>query len=70
MAECLAGVFNSKGYSINTTEATDGDVLDYNVNTTASREILGLQYKPLEESWVDMANSLIATGLIQPPAAA
>ena len=64
MAACLAAEFNSKGFNVNTEEATDGDVLDYEANTTASREILGLVYRPIEESWIDMANCLIESGFI------
>lgn len=67
MAECLAAEFNSQGFAINTTEATDDQILDYNVDTTASREILGLEYMPLEQSWKEMAQSLIESGFIQRP---
>jgi len=67
MAEYLAAEFNPKGWSINTEEATTGNVMEYDANTQASREVLGLEYMPIERSWLDMANSLIETGFIQKP---
>ena len=64
MAECLAAKFNPLGWNINTTEKTDDKVFSYEANTTASREILGIDYIPLEQSWIDMADSLISSGYI------
>ena len=68
MAECLANEFNSKGWNIGTEERTDDTPFEYEVNTTASREILGLEYTPIEQSWIDMANKMIESGYIQKPA--
>lgn len=69
MAECLAAEFGPKGWSITTSEKTDDKVFGYECRTTQSREVLGLQYKPLSESWIDMANSLIESGFIKKPEA-
>lgn len=69
MAACLAAEFNSKGWSVNAEEVTDGSVLDYDVITTASTEVLGLEYMPIEQTWIDMARSLIENDFIQKPAA-
>lgn len=70
MAECLAAEFNPKGFNINTTEKTDDKVFEYEVRTDQSQNVLGINYIPIEQSWIDMANSLIASGFIQAPAAA
>lgn len=67
MAECLAAEFNPRGWNIGTEERTDDDIFDYDVNTTASKEVLGLEYIPLEESWIAMANCMIETGYIPRP---
>ena len=69
MAQCLAAEFNPKGWNIGAEERTDDDVFSYEVNTTASREVLGLEYIPLEQSWIDMANCMIESGFIPRPAA-
>ena len=69
MAACLAAEFNPKGWNIGTEERTDDDVFNYEVNTTASREVLGMEYIPMEQSWIDMANTLIESGFIPRPAA-
>ena len=69
MAQCLAAEFNNKGWNIGTEERTDDAVFEYETNTTASREVLGLEYTPIEQSWVDMANCLIESGFIPRPAA-
>ena len=69
MAQCLAAEFNSKGWNIGTEERTDDDVINYDDNNTASREVLGLQYTPIEQSIVEMANSLIESGYIPRPIA-
>ena len=68
-AECLAAVYNSQGFTIDTTELTDDKVISYEVNTAASREVLGLEYMPLEQTWKDMAAALLETGFIPRPAA-
>ena len=41
-----------------------------NFVNTASKEILGIDYIPLEDSVVDMGKALIATGYIPPAAEA
>ena len=64
MAQTLADEFNKQGWNIVSEERTDDDIFNYEVNTTASREVLGVKYTPLEQSWVDMANSMIASGYI------
>ena len=49
MAECLAAEFNNKGFFICTWEVEDGPIIaDYNCDNTASREVLGIDYIPLE----------------------
>lgn len=48
MAACLAAEFNPKGWNISTEERTDDEPFSYEVNTTASREVLGLDYIPME----------------------
>ena len=68
MAACLAAEFNPKGWNIVTEERTDDKVFSYDTNTTLSREVLGLEYMPMEQSWIDMANSMIESGYIKNPA--
>ncbi len=68
MAQCLAAEFNSQGFDIKTEERTDDTPFEYEIRNNLSREVLGIEYTPLEKSWVDMANSLIASGYIQRPA--
>jgi len=68
MAETLAAEFNSKGWNVNVAERTDDKPFGYEVDNTISREVLGINYVPLEKSWVDMAQALIDSGYIQKPA--
>ena len=68
MAQCLASEFNSKGFNICAEEKSDDTPSSYDANTTASQEVLGVSYIPLEQSWVEMAHSLIENGLIEKPA--
>ena len=67
MAQCLAAEFNSKGFNISTEEKTDDRIISYEANTAASREILGIKYIPMEQSWIEMAYSMIESGLIVRP---
>ena len=67
MAECLANHFNPQGWSISTEENKEEKPFSYEVNTTASRAVLGLTYIPIEQSWIDMANCLIESGQIEKP---
>jgi len=48
MAQTLANEFNKQGWNIVSEERTDDDIFNYEVNTTASREVLGVKYTPLE----------------------
>ena len=46
------------------------DAWTINFVNTASKEILGIDYIPLEDSVIDMGKALIATGYIPPAATA
>ena len=67
MAEPLKKEFSSQGYNI-VTEMDDGEGLEQlSYDTTAAQDILKIKYRPVEESLVEMAKSMIKTGLIKPP---
>ena len=65
VAAILAPKFNPKGYKVPTEDA-DGEDPEPGVwcNSTRSKEVLGLEYKPMATTMCDMAESLIATGQV------
>ena len=67
MAECLAAEYNPKGFDININESPNDPPHEYKYDTAASREILGLEYSPVELSWLDMAKCLLESGFISKP---
>jgi nucleoside-diphosphate-sugar epimerase len=63
MAKALKTEYESQGYNI-VTEMEDGDDFGARYDTSASRNILGLEYRETERSLVEMAESMIKSGMI------
>lgn len=72
-ASILAPKYNPKGYNIPTEEAEERDELakmlhvDFKINNSKSREVLGIQYTELAKTICDMVDSMISAGKIKPP---
>jgi len=67
----IAARFGPEGWPVPTLEAPAPEGFDGYVSrmdNTRSREILGLQYRPLAETMVDMAANMIELGVVTKPA--
>jgi len=63
MAEPLKKEYESKGFNI-VTDVEEGDVYECRYDTSASKTVLGIEYIDTAQSLVEMAESMIKTGMI------
>ena len=67
MAKIIAEEFGPKGWPVCTTEGPKTDDTQSKVDDHPFRNILGLSYRPLKETLIDMCNSMIESGFAKKP---
>ena len=66
-AALIAEEFTSQGFNVTTQEAAAGvDHVD-RASNNAAKQVLGINFKPVKQTAVDMINSMIKNGMIQKP---
>ena len=68
ITEFLTKKFGDKGFKPGCEQLNDDLVGPYTNNNAASREILGVKYRPLEETLTDMVEDMLAAGRVKPEA--
>jgi len=68
IAEILHGKFASDGWPIVTKEAEGDEPAREGASTRLAKEILGHEFRPIEDTVIDMAQCMIDSGFVKKPA--
>lgn len=64
IVKILHDEFQAKGWNIPLNEAPDTGDKKTELDNSFSRDVLGVQYRPIEETMIEMANTMIDIGYI------
>jgi len=67
VADILAEKYLADGWPIPTEEIPNADAEQNWFDNTRSQEVLGITYRPLKDSFIDMCESMIKTGFVTKP---
>jgi len=67
IAKILQDEFKEKGFKTHTNESDKVDPIITRFDNTASKEVLGIKYRPMKETVADMVNKMIETGYVVVP---
>jgi nucleoside-diphosphate-sugar epimerase len=68
IAEILHGKFAADGWPIVTNEAEGDEPAREGASTRLAKEILGHEFRPIEDTVIDMAQCMIDSGFVKKPA--
>ena len=68
ICDVLKKHFSDLGFSPGCDKVDDASVGNVRVSNAPAREILGVEFRPLETTLVDMVNAMIASGRVELPA--
>ena len=67
IAKTLHDEFQPQGWNIPLNEGPDTGDQKSKVDISPSTDILGIQYLPIKDTLIDMANSMISSGFVKKP---